>query len=266
MTNGLPEFSQFVEYIVEGEHGEPVVLPLPLDQQALDNLYTLEALDEGYARVAQYGRTPTLDAAALDALKDAALEVYHQDVVDNEITSSDPERVVERLLWVRDRAEWWAGMDAERGAVYWDEGTLWRCIQSHKTQADWRPGAPGAAALWTRYYALNEVHEWIQPLGAQDAWALGARVTHNGHTWQSLIANNVWEPGAAGSETLWACEDCEPETDEWAAGIAYTGDNTAGAGNGDVVTYLGATYRCLQSHTSQAGWTPSAVPALWFRL
>lgn len=32
---------------------------------------------------------------------------------------------------------------------------------------------------------------------------------------------------------------------------------------GDLVAYAGNTYRCVQPHTSQPGWTPSAVPALW---
>ncbi|WP_431834736.1 carbohydrate-binding protein [Gulosibacter massiliensis] len=32
---------------------------------------------------------------------------------------------------------------------------------------------------------------------------------------------------------------------------------------GDLVTFNGATYRCITGHTSQAGWTPAAVPALW---
>jgi streptogrisin C len=35
---------------------------------------------------------------------------------------------------------------------------------------------------------------------------------------------------------------------------------------GDVVTYAGVSYRCLQAHTSQPDWTPPAVPALWQRL
>jgi hypothetical protein len=33
-----------------------------------------------------------------------------------------------------------------------------------------------------------------------------------------------------------------------------------------VVTYQGASYRCLQAHTSLANWIPPAVPALWQRL
>ncbi len=32
---------------------------------------------------------------------------------------------------------------------------------------------------------------------------------------------------------------------------------------GDIVTYNGNTYKCIQAHTSLVGWEPSAVPALW---
>ena len=41
----------------------------------------------------------------------------------------------------------------------------------------------------------------------------------------------------------------------WAYPIAYKVN--------DRVTYLTHTYKCLQAHTSQAAWTPVAVPALW---
>ncbi|WP_049571146.1 glycosyl hydrolase family 18 protein [Nonomuraea sp. SBT364] len=41
----------------------------------------------------------------------------------------------------------------------------------------------------------------------------------------------------------------------WAPWTAYTA--------GTVVTYNGASYKCRQSHTSQPGWEPSNVPALW---
>ncbi len=34
-------------------------------------------------------------------------------------------------------------------------------------------------------------------------------------------------------------------------------------GVGQLVTYNGHTYRCLQSHTSLPGWEPPNVPALW---
>jgi hypothetical protein len=44
----------------------------------------------------------------------------------------------------------------------------------------------------------------------------------------------------------------------WAPGHAYR--------VGDVVTYNGLSYRCLQAHTSITTWEPPNVPALWQRL
>jgi hypothetical protein len=41
---------------------------------------------------------------------------------------------------------------------------------------------------------IEEGDPWRQPTGAHDAYPLGAVVTHNGQTWESLIAANVWEP------------------------------------------------------------------------
>ena len=34
----------------------------------------------------------------------------------------------------------------------------------------------------------------------------------------------------------------------------------------DRVQYNGVLYKCLQSHTSQASWTPSNSPSLWVRV
>lgn len=36
--------------------------------------------------------------------------------------------------------------------------------------------------------------EWAQPLGAHDAYAIGAKVLFGGKVWESLIDNNVWSP------------------------------------------------------------------------
>ncbi|MFF3629984.1 alpha-lytic protease prodomain-containing protein [Streptomyces sp. NPDC002164] len=44
----------------------------------------------------------------------------------------------------------------------------------------------------------------------------------------------------------------------WAAGTNYAA--------GDVVTYGSDSYRCLQAHLAQSGWTPPNVPALWQRI
>jgi chitin-binding protein len=46
-----------------------------------------------------------------------------------------------------------------------------------------------------------------------------------------------------------------PTGDTWRAGFTYA--------VGTQVTYGGATYRCLQAHTSMVGWEPPNTPALW---
>ncbi|NYD48711.1 streptogrisin C [Actinomadura luteofluorescens] len=49
----------------------------------------------------------------------------------------------------------------------------------------------------------------------------------------------------------------DPPSGSWAAGTVYQ--------VGDVVTYNGVGYKCIQSHQAQPGWTPENVPALWQR-
>ncbi|MEW2295693.1 M28 family peptidase [Streptomyces sp. NPDC006743] len=44
----------------------------------------------------------------------------------------------------------------------------------------------------------------------------------------------------------------------WQAGATYA--------PGDVVTYDGVSYRCIQGHTAYPGWEPPNVPALWQRI
>ena len=41
----------------------------------------------------------------------------------------------------------------------------------------------------------------------------------------------------------------------WGVGIAYEADQR--------IRYRDKLYRCVQAHTSQEGWEPPAVPALW---
>lgn len=83
------------------------------------------------------------------------------------------------------------------GKIIQDGGKLYKCVQAHTSQADWPPA--DTPALWTKIGDPSEEYpEWSQPLGAHDAYALGAKVSHNGKKWVSDIANNVWEPGVYG--------------------------------------------------------------------
>lgn len=76
-------------------------------------------------------------------------------------------------------------------------GELYRCIQGHKSQADWAPDV--AVSLWARTSdPTEEWPEWVQPTGAQDAYDKGSKVSHNEKHWTSDVDSNVWEPGVYG--------------------------------------------------------------------
>jgi hypothetical protein len=50
-----------------------------------------------------------------------------------------------------------------------------------------------------------EYEAWKPWDGMSNKYQLGATVSHNGKLWQSIYeGQNVWEPGAAGTENLWA--------------------------------------------------------------
>lgn len=77
------------------------------------------------------------------------------------------------------------------------EGTLYKCLQAHTSQATWMPDV--SPSLWVRVdNPAEEFPEWIQPVGATDAYSIGAKVSHNNKHWISDYDNNVWEPGVFG--------------------------------------------------------------------
>ena len=53
---------------------------------------------------------------------------------------------------------------------------LYQCIQPHTSQADWMP--PAVPALW-RAFSEEQYPEWVQPLGAHDAYGKGDTVTQD---------------------------------------------------------------------------------------
>ena len=51
----------------------------------------------------------------------------------------------------------------------------------------------------------EEYEVWAPWDGISDKYQSGAIVSHNGKLWQSVYSGqNVWEPGAVGTEALWA--------------------------------------------------------------
>lgn len=137
---------------------------------------------------------------------------------------------------------------------------LYKCRQAHTAVAsNWTP--PNVPALWLVYRKdADQLLEWV----AGEPVSVGTRRTYSGAEYTALqahVTQSDWTPVAT-LGMLWSA--VAPPVAAWAAGVAYTGDNTAGAGNGDHVLYLGNEYRCLQSHTSIQTWNPVAtLNVLW---
>lgn len=88
---------------------------------------------------------------------------------------------------------------------------LYKCLQAHTAQETWTP--TDAPSLWARVLIDPEVEgpqEWIQP-GSTNGYSQGDRVIHNGIIYESVVDNNVWEPGVVGTESLWEVVE---DTDE----------------------------------------------------
>jgi hypothetical protein len=82
------------------------------------------------------------------------------------------------------------------GALVKHNGDIWTSTLDANV---WEPGVTG----WRKAAIVPPdggvpITAWVQPLGAHDAYPLGARVTHVGSTWESIVDANVWEPGVYG--------------------------------------------------------------------
>lgn len=99
--------------------------------------------------------------------------------------------------------EWAADVAYTPGQLRRYNDTLYKCVQQHTAQADWTP--ENAPTLWAKTSdPADEWPAWSPPVGAHDAYPLGAKVTHNNKHYISAVDGNVWEPGAAGiGSNIW---------------------------------------------------------------
>ena len=81
-------------------------------------------------------------------------------------------------------------------------GVLYKVLQDHTSQADWTPEAAPSLFAKVLIEDPNVVSEWVQP-DSTNGYSVGDKVLHNGIIYESLVDNNVWEPGATGTETCW---------------------------------------------------------------
>ena len=93
----------------------------------------------------------------------------------------------------------WSGAGAAYvvGDIRTRGADLYRCLTAHTSQETWTP--EDSPSLWVRIAdPAQEWPEWVQPTGSTDAYAQGAKVSHNGSKWTSDVDANTWEPGVYG--------------------------------------------------------------------
>ena len=124
-------------------------------------------------------------------MKGSEARRYRRDItaVIEDLTDASALDVLELFLPWREETAYYRGDRRKH------DGKLYRCEQDHLSQTDWTPDL--TPALWTEI-SVEEWPEWKQPTGAQDAYRLGSKCSHNSKHWISTIDYNVYEPGVAG--------------------------------------------------------------------
>lgn len=138
------------------------------------------------------GKTPEVQSSMVQAAVTVA-QIQAQSLTD------------EQALTVKDIYPVWDGngVSYQKDFYLTHNGKLYKVLQAHTSQEDWTPdSAPSLFAEVLPGQSGTGTGEWVQP-DSTNPYMTGDQVTHNGETWESLIDNNVWEPGAQGTEALW---------------------------------------------------------------
>ena len=155
---------------------------------------------EGDVTVRLYGtriRTgdPESDAGLPDGV-DAAMVVSEADPWIDALIRADAMTAAELGMLVALYPTWASGTAYVIGDLRDYGGTLYRCVQAHRSQLDWTP--PVVAALWVSTVPAGVIPEWKQPAGAHDAYRLGDQVTYNGKVWECVSDYCVYAPSVFG--------------------------------------------------------------------
>lgn len=95
--------------------------------------------------------------------------------------------------------EWAADTAYTMGVRVRYDGKLYRCEQSHTSQAHYTPDM--IPAIWTEVAEPGTIPVWRQPTGAQDAYMMGDKVHYPGEddpVYESDMDYNVYAPNVTG--------------------------------------------------------------------
>lgn len=93
------------------------------------------------------------------------------------------------------------GVAYATGDLVGHEERVYRCLQDHASQESWDP--EDAPSLWAKVLIPDPtiIPDWEQP-SSTNPYMRGDKVRHVGKVWESLVDNNVWEPGVYGWEEV----------------------------------------------------------------
>ena len=96
----------------------------------------------------------------------------------------------------------WEGTHLEKGQRVNYNNVLYNVLSAHDKQTQWTPEA--APSLFAKVLIPDPgvIPDWEQP-SSTNGYKKGDKVKHNSKVWESLVDNNVWEPGAVGTDSVW---------------------------------------------------------------
>ena len=90
--------------------------------------------------------------------------------------------------------KWEPDMDIVAGHRYREGDKLYKALQSHRSQSDWRPSV--TPALFVEVEKPGEIRDITDPIPAEYPFMKGELGRWKGHIYESNIDNNVWTPDA----------------------------------------------------------------------
>lgn len=165
------------------------------------------------------------------------------DLVITELTDEDAEKV--KILYPK-----WSGNGIEyiKDERIRYKGILYRTLQTHISQPSWDP--INATSLFDLVIKPTVgPTDWIQP-GSTNGYMAGDLVIHNGIIYESLVDNNVWEPGT--DKTLWIPVSEKEIIDPYSPSVIYQ--------IGDKISWDNKIYKSLIDNNV---WNPTDYPDGW---
>lgn len=94
------------------------------------------------------------------------------------------------------------GTHLEKGQRVNYNNVLYNVLSAHDKQTQWTPET--APSLFAKVLIPDPgvIPDWEQP-SSTNGYKKGDKVKYNSKVWESLVDNNVWEPGSVGTDSVW---------------------------------------------------------------